>query len=475
MKEARRCFREAVELDSTFAMAYLHLADRLVAGTYPEKKHAIDRAVEFSGGASRRERLYIEAASSVFHGDGTEAIRRYEEIIDLYPDEKQAYVRLGELYRDVARDLERSRWAFEKAVAMDPLAKGVYNQLAYLYNFQGDFERSIWAINQYINLATDEPNPYDSRGDLYAYNGRIDEAVRSYEIAIENKDDFYISALKLGHMAMFRGDYDGAREYYERVAEVADEDNLRRARMFTAYLPLYEGRFGETLRSLEAEIERDRREGYAGNVYINKLFNRAFLYAELQDHERATAAADEYRREYVRLRPEGDEMWRLSYGFIYFTCGRSGEAEDMLGAFLASIDSLNEVKMMGYATLKGLIEMEAGNTAAARSYLERANRNVRVFSRQYWLGRAYLSAGLDEEALAVFDDMLNRYTEYRAAAPVMSVKAWYYAGLASEKTGDFAGARRRYERFLDHWRTADPVPQEVTAARSRLERISGDI
>jgi tetratricopeptide (TPR) repeat protein len=475
MDEARRCFRKAVELDSTFAMAYLGLAQDRVAGTYAEKKHALDQAVRHADRASKKEILYIKNAAAAFRGDATTAIAGYETITDLYPDEKKAYIQLGRLYRDSKYDMNKARVAFEKVIEIDPMDKSAYNNLAYLYNFTGDFEKSIWAINQYINLAPAEPNPYDSRADLYAYNGRIEDATASYRSALERKADFYPSMVKLGHMALFQGDYEQAATHYEDVAATLDEDFARWGRTCVAFISIYKGDFGATLDVLEREIDRDFADGYGGWAYLEKLFVRSYVHAELGQHTEAMATAETYRDEYRRLRPLDDEWWRLHYGFLMYYCDQTETSAEMLGAFLANIDSLNEAKMMGYVTLKGLLEMRRGRHEAASSYLERANRNIKFFTRQYWLGRVYLEADRPREAMAVFEDLFDQYTEDRAGAPMISVSVWYYAAVASDRSGDVERARSHYARFLQHWGEAQPEPEMVPVARQRLADLSRDI
>ncbi|MGD8414877.1 MAG: protein kinase, partial [Candidatus Latescibacterota bacterium] len=475
MDEARNCFRKAVELDSTFAMAHMRLANDRVAGTYAEKKRALTQAVRYADHASKKEALYIHSAAAAFSGDATRAIAGYEKITELYPNDKEAYIMLGRLYRDANQHMDKARIAFEKVIEIDPLDKNGYNNLAYLYNFTGDYEKSIWAINQYINLAPGEPNPYDSRADLYAYNGDLEAAAASYRAAVDRKTDFYPSLLKLGHMAVFQGDYEQARNLYETVEALTDEDFARWGRTCVAFLPIYRGDFMQTLEMLEREVERDRADDYGGWAYLQKLYNRSFLLTEIERYGDAFEAANEYRDEYRRLRPEDDEWWRLQYGSLMFFCNETQASAEMLGTFLASIDSLNEAKMMGYATLKGLLEMKQGRYDAAASYLERANRNMKIFPRQYWLARVYLEAGRLEESVSEFDDLLNRYSEARAGTPTLAVRAWYYAGLASDRSGDPARARELYGKFLQYWNEARPEPETVQLARQRLAELSRDI
>jgi tetratricopeptide (TPR) repeat protein len=276
-------------------------------------------------------------------------------------------------------------------------------------------------------------------------------------------------------MALFQGDYEQAAKLYEDVAALPDEDFARWGRTCVAFIPIYRGDFGATLEGLEREIDRDRTDGYGGWAYLDKLFARSYIHAALGQHSESMASAETYRGEYRRLRPTDDVWWRLNYGFLMYYCDQTETSAEMLGAFLASIDSLNEAKMMGYATLKGLLEMRQGRLETASSYLERANRNIKFFTRQFWLGRVYLEADRPREAMAVFEDLLDLYSEDRAGAPMISVSAWYYAALASDRSGEVARARSRYTRFLQYWGEAQPEPEMVPVARQRLAALSRDI
>ncbi|MGB7054912.1 MAG: protein kinase, partial [bacterium] len=92
--DARRHFETAIELDSTFATAYLYLAWTLGSGTATEQ--AFKKAKEFSRKATERESLYIEASYANAIEDNWE---KYLRILNLmaskYPKEKRVFSDLG--------------------------------------------------------------------------------------------------------------------------------------------------------------------------------------------------------------------------------------------------------------------------------------------------------------------------------------------------------------------------------------------
>jgi tetratricopeptide (TPR) repeat protein len=156
-----------------------HYAVSRGAPNATERLREIERAKELSANLGQREKRYISSRFAELHGDIETAIREMELLVEKYPDEKDAYLRLGALYRDT--DEQRSIGYYRRAVEIDPLFKDAYNVLAYLYQDLDEFDNAIWAITQYINLAPDEPNPYDSRAEMYAQDGKLDQAIESYQ------------------------------------------------------------------------------------------------------------------------------------------------------------------------------------------------------------------------------------------------------------------------------------------------------
>ena len=129
--EALNSFREALKFDSTFAMAYFALA--LGRSPEEERKRAIARALEYSDRVTEKERWYIEVGDAGLSGQTEEGIRRLEKIVEHYPEEKLALLWLGITYR-YAFQFDKAIRCLKRAIEIDPLYKGAYNELAYTYS-----------------------------------------------------------------------------------------------------------------------------------------------------------------------------------------------------------------------------------------------------------------------------------------------------------------------------------------------------
>jgi tetratricopeptide (TPR) repeat protein/predicted Ser/Thr protein kinase len=483
-KEAAKSFERALELDPTFAMAYYGLSQ--VAEDKDARRKCITKAVEYSDKVSDKEKHYIRAAEyrirAVETGNReyyTQSIKELEKIVQRYPDEKEAYFRIGLSYSTYLQQSRESIPYFNKAIEIDPLLKLAYNSLAYAYNDIGDFDKSIWAINKYISLAEpDEPNPYDSRADLYAYNGRLDEAIQSYRMALKIKPDFYTSLMKLGHTYLFKREYARADSCYKEMASSGNKDLRSGGRFCLALIPLYQGRLREGLQVLDNGIAADEMEqgkGSPSEATLGKHWLKALIYEEKKDFGRTLAeietgnllCAKMYSEDVVRMRP--------LQAAVLAESGKVARAEEVLRVLKKDIEKKNKSQMHDYMTAVGGVELVKGNSKAAVTYLEKAMQQTEVpyFEARYLLVQAYLDAGKLAEAVAECEKLLLRYDDYRVNYPIWAVKAYYLMGLAYEKSGWNKKAVEKYQEFLEIWKNADPGIPEVADARQRLARLKG--
>ena len=467
--EAEKSYRKALELDSTFAMAYFRLA-YLKSGS--EQKELLAEAVEYSHKASEKERHYIKSLEAGISGNYTLAIAEAEKIVERYPKEKEAFYWLGEIYYGL-RQFEKTIHYFTQAIEIDPLYKVVYNDLSYAYDQLGDFDKSIWAINQYISLAPDEANPYDSRADLYAYNGKIDQAIESYKKALEIKADFYASLFKLGHMYLFKREYAKAESCYQELSSSIEKDTRSSGRTKLAYILLYQGRFEEGLKVLNDGIAADRMEQAERQDNVNKHFLKARIYEEKKNLEMALKEAEICTEIHKKAYPDSPVNMRDFYAYILAKSGKIAKAEEVARALKRDIEEKNPALMYIYWMALGRNEQAKGNIKTAVTYKEKGDKEAPspLFHVRFSLAKAYLASGRLGEAVAALEKALSRYDNLRAFFAIWAVKAHYLLGLAYEKSGWDKKAIEQYEEFLEIWKDADPGILEVEDAKQRLKAL----
>ena len=118
-------FQQAVELDSTFALAYYRLA---VAAAWADRNALIqantDRAVRLASRLSERDRRLLESFAALAAGKPDEAETGYRAILQDYPDDLEAQWQLAttlNVYNPLrGRPIAESGQVFDGVVKLDP-------------------------------------------------------------------------------------------------------------------------------------------------------------------------------------------------------------------------------------------------------------------------------------------------------------------------------------------------------------------
>jgi len=468
--DAERALKKAVEIDSTFAMAYYRLGG-LTSGA--ERRRMAAKALEFAGNASHYERLLIEAFNAYVNGDARAAIAKGREVLSRYPADKEMYYVMGHLYRFGLRQVDSATYYFTKAVELDSLYEAVYNSLAYCYNDLGDFERSIWAINKYIELAPDLANPYDTRGELYAAHGKLDEAIASFEKAIEIKPDFYGSWENLGFMHTFRRNYAEARRCFEKLLGSSRPSTRSEARQLLAVLLVHAGRLREALTLIDQGIATDRMEKVET---WSKQFQAARIHAEIGSVDEALAVMEEAMANYAENRGAFVPM-RSYYIQILADNGRLARVEKELSEWRKLIAPDDSGSLAFWWLGAGCLERAKGNHGAAIEHFTTAAHwfvnpvYVYGFHTHVMLARTLQEAGQLGDAVDIYERLLSIYGQARIKSTLLGVKLHYFLGTAYEESGWNDKAIEQYETFLDIWKDADPGLAAVEDARQRLARL----
>jgi serine/threonine protein kinase/tetratricopeptide (TPR) repeat protein len=210
--EAVTAFEKAVAIDSMFATAYSRLASeyRLLLKDQ-EAREAIDKAVEHISHTNERERYYIQFEKARSNGLKDEAKKFLWEWIEKYPDDKIAHFKLGYHYAREHRMYEEAINQYKRVLDLDPDFRDVYNRLGYAYAHLGMKKEAMEYMAKYVSLAPDKVNPYDSIGELYMnLMGDYDNAEKAFLKAYQMQPEFAIH--KLAEVYRLKGQYRKAEE-----------------------------------------------------------------------------------------------------------------------------------------------------------------------------------------------------------------------------------------------------------------------
>lgn len=480
--DAERAFSRAIQADSNFAMAYY---GRSFVGD--NQGVDINKVLKLADRVSEQDRLRILARNALFARDSLDvAIKLYEELVDKYPDDKDAYIRLAQAYNNwPLRDTRSSATYLLKAIEVDPMLKGAYNELAYRYDELGILDSSIWAINQYIRLAPDEPNPYDSRAELHERNGQVEQAIESYEKALAIDPDYGSSMKNLAYLYLFTDNAEKAEELMQERAAHSDRTVRSGGRAGLKNISMYQGKLREAYERYEYKLESDRLEIEKGEHTSWHYFQRrdfAALMYELtgernwidsqfahQDRIHSLDLADttiSTPRDSLVL---GLQWWKSR---IWLINGEVDSADAILSSRpIRETDTSTIPKLMGYLYSKRADFYFRQDYDTAAYFAERILERDPTFENYINLARVYLEGGQIAEAVHTFERAMNIYDTSRRTRSDLAARIHYWLGRAYEGSNWNEKAIEQYERFLYIWRDADENILELHDAKKRLANL----
>ena len=400
-----------------------------------------------------------------------EAEELYQRLIEIEPNRWISYVKYAFL---LAKSMGRNEDAITQCSLAVQIDKIAYNNLAYIYELTGDLEKALWAANKYIESTPDKHNAYDTRGTIYALNGMLDSAIASYQKALEIKPDFAPSLRKLGNMHMFRQEYAKAESLYQIVVSHSDKHTRANGRLCLALIPLHQGKFRKALRMLDGLKDKALADTLQGSYQTVGTYMRAYIYTRYLDDPESGISENEKTAETLKEIEPNSFLVAFSRGAIAYGHAVSGDldrADQLLRDLERDIEDYGPTALEGYWFYVGLIELRKGNFDAAMVHLEKLVRLNPLFWNRFYLAEGYLGAGRLDDAIAVFEKIINRYEQSLADWSAKGVLTHYYLGQAYEEAGRYSDAIAQYETFLDIWRDADEGVPSIEDARARLARL----
>ena len=410
----------ATALDPQFAMAYARIGYTYSVswGLAEKGKPYLEKAFQLSHRLTEKDRLYIVAWYSIANLDYLSAIKSFQELIELYPTETEAYYRLGKLLGGQER-FEEAIAVLQRALIADPEHKDTYNVLGGVYNTLSRHDDAIAMCKRYVALAPDLPNAHDSLGLAYQWAGDYEQAIAEYNRAVAINPEFEVAVVHLGNCYFQLGRYREAISQYERYVRIAPSD-VERARGYR-YIAIVYLRSADIGRAEQAS----RREA---SLFADLALSPLTIALERGD----PATAERLKQKLPVIHPYTNRGTQYPLRYRSFYDGsialESGRAQDAIAHFKEAL-------------LHGPLVWD-------------------IDSLEDCLANAYL-------ALSQIDECITEYQRVLSVNPNYPL-AHYHLGQAYDRKGMSEQARAEYAQFLQIWRQADPNIPEVIAARKRL-------
>jgi len=471
LEQAEGSYRRAVELDPEFAIAWLRLGMLAnVAGQ--EAMHAFQNADSNKDKATERDRYMIEAMFAAnFQRDLAAADSLLRELIEKYPEEKEARYQLGVFYDTTDRD-EEGRAIIREAVRLDPYYAPGINHLAYMAGRAGDAEEADSLSRRYLELEPGQANPHDSRGEILEMIGRHEDARDEFRAALEIEPGFLASFDHLVRSYLREGDAEGARAALEPHLGTEDADAAVYLRRLLGDTYVADGSYAEALaawRSAAELAESLERQ----DLQIQPLLEAGQLATFMGDHEGAVASFQ-----------TADAIDPLLAGVLFgllINSGEQGRIDEMLMvrdtviARFADAPSIVQGRVALITLLvDAVVAWYSGDAQAAVQLYDEA-RELAGAPRPALVGPsmqeslALIESGRAREALDIAENMERISEDGNRLNPGLMQGSLYVKGRAHEALGEPSEAAASYAQLLD---TAGEGIEQIVSMRDAPDRLA---
>jgi serine/threonine protein kinase/Tfp pilus assembly protein PilF len=486
--EARKYFKKAIDLDSTFAMAYLWLG--LIYGSdRTERNRLFMKAKQFLKKTTKKEQLYIEAEIEPY---GERKIQLYRQIIKKYPKEKYLHYQLGEHYA------YHEQWEMAineclKALELDPYFVLATSSLCYWYSESGNRAKTEEYLKHLAALDPGGVMPLMTSANIYYVDGKLDEAIEKYlenlEMNPNTGSEYYLSLL-----IALKGDFQEALDWINRLIAHENPYYMKPGGVcFRGFYSCYTGQYKQALDDLEWSY-RIFQKWKNLNYQVGNDVLKGFLYFEQKEYEKCRYYLNRYQQffssRYHSEAPSIDDftcepflgLVDLRQGKIDSACARLKHMETILPKFhVTKIDITN----MHYQILKSEILLAKDSVDAAikigeaikelappRYYFDAARvifYNMPL-SKDI-LARAYIRKGSIDMAISEYERLIRfdpKSKDRRWMHPI------YYYDVAKlyRQKGEVDKALRHLKQFLEIWKNADEDIPIFIDAKKQLKELT---
>jgi tetratricopeptide (TPR) repeat protein len=377
-------FRRAVAADSTFAIAYLNIAN--TGNSLDEFKTSLAHAERLAPGASDAEQLEIQIARKGLENDAEGQLATAQQLVAKYSQSPRAYLTLGNIQAGMNRTAD-ARASYEKALSLAPrfAAAQVAIGTSYLFGEPRDFNQALQHYQAAEALAPNEPAMHDNLGDAQRALNNLPQARAEYTRGHQLNPRDAGMLQQRGHVNSFSGDYDAARADYDSAMAVGRGNERGFFAPFRAYVSAYAGDTHGAIGELNQLVAQADGMGIPDpvTVKINALSNVALIAIDTRDFPAADAAL---KQRTPLMMQQADQVGSPGFrraqqqGVAYFNAWLAARKGDYKTAQretrrltrLVTPDA-NPRKMEPVHQLKGFIALYQGHNAEAATHFAQGN------------------------------------------------------------------------------------------------------
>ena len=208
LRQSIEYFKQAIEKDPNFALAYVGLGDAYLMYDQPKAEPMLRKALELDDTLG-------EAHASLgfnrlfWHWDWQGAEAEFARAIELNPNYATAHQWYG-IYLAAMGRLDEAKKEMQRALAVDPLSPNMSADLCQIHYFSREYDHAIGQCRKTLQLDPQFVPAHDYLADAYLQKGMYTEAIEEHLFSVQQ-----VAGRTLPEVASMRNAYlrSGYREF----------------------------------------------------------------------------------------------------------------------------------------------------------------------------------------------------------------------------------------------------------------------
>lgn len=207
LKQAVEFYRQAIEIDPNYALAYSGLAETYVlfstyftssaTGSMPQARAAAQRALQLDESLAEAHTALAEYRS-LFEYDWEGSEREFRRAIELNPNYATANQWLGSDNLVLRKRFDEAFASLKRAEELDPLSPVISMNRSLVPLYERRYDEAVVQLNRTLAIEPNFPPALFFLGMTYHFKGMYPEAIASYKKSVE----LDINPVARGYMAL---------------------------------------------------------------------------------------------------------------------------------------------------------------------------------------------------------------------------------------------------------------------------------
>ncbi|SFM82194.1 Tfp pilus assembly protein PilF [Nitrosomonas nitrosa] len=313
---AERRFTESINLDSSFSLPLIGLAD--IALRNQRKKEALtwlDKAVKVD---PDNPQVY-HALGRFYYLDRNpaKAETAFKKAISIDPKNLSAILDLADFYVNSQGNLDKAITVYRSALSINPNHAGAQHGFGMALAMKGEMLQAVTELHKASELAPHNPLPRQAIGRIYLSQGQMDKALHEFNEALRIEKDFVPALIDKGDIYLNQGNFKRALAEFQYTVKIAPLNDLVHLKLGMALQGL--NRIPESEKAYLAALQLNPNHIIAYN-------NLAWMAAEKRKN---LIQAEKWAKKAIEQAPE-IPSFHDTLAWVYRAQGKLEEAEKTL-------------------------------------------------------------------------------------------------------------------------------------------------